>query len=192
MAFGRDSNSPYDLANGRMHESWLSCWLREPQRAEVAATQALAISEEPGFPFVRNLTRLMLGWARTQIGRAGEGVALIQQGLASMADAGVRLTITDHLTLLAEAQALDGKLDDALTTIEDALRANPEEIVFRSEAIRLRGQLRLKLGQTELAEADFRDAIALEKDAGKGLGAARDVESRAMSAPELNVGGAPT
>ena len=31
IAFARDSNSPYDLAFGRLFESWLSCWLREPQ-----------------------------------------------------------------------------------------------------------------------------------------------------------------
>ena len=68
IAFARDSNNPYDLAFARFFESWLYCWLREPQRAEVAATQALAIAEEHGFPFVRNLTltdaRLGAGAAR--------------------------------------------------------------------------------------------------------------------------------
>ena len=29
------------------------------------------------------------------------------------------MAITDHLALLAEAQALDGKIDDALITIEE-------------------------------------------------------------------------
>jgi len=50
---------------------------------------------------------------------------------------------------------------DALITIEEALQANPEELVFRPNALSCCGELRLKLGQTELAEADFRDAIAL-------------------------------
>ena len=103
----------------------------------------------------------MLGWARAQLGRAGEGVALIRQGLTGLAEAGFRASITDHLTRLAEAQALDGKIDDALITIEEALQANPEELVFRPNALTCRGELRLKVGQTELAEADFRDAIAL-------------------------------
>jgi class 3 adenylate cyclase/tetratricopeptide (TPR) repeat protein len=161
IAFARDSNNPYHLAFGRGCESWLFCLLREPQRAEVAATQALAIAEEHGFPSVRNLTRTSLGWARAQLGRAGEGVALIRQGLAVLAEAGFRLAITDHLRCLAEAQALDGMIDDALITIEEALQANPEELVFRPNALNCRGELRLKLGQTELAEADFRDAIAL-------------------------------
>jgi hypothetical protein len=48
-----------------------------------------------------------LGWARAQLGGAGEGVALIRQGLAGLAEAGARGWITDQLTRLTEAQALE-------------------------------------------------------------------------------------
>ena len=161
IAFARDSKSPHDLAVARVFETWLYRCLREPQRAEAAATQILTIVEEHGFPYVRNANLMMLGWARAQLGSAGEGVALIRQGVAGSVEAGVRLTITDKLTGLAEAQALDGKTDDALITIEDAPRANPEELVFRANILICRGELRLRLGQSELAEADFREAIAL-------------------------------
>jgi tetratricopeptide (TPR) repeat protein len=157
IAFGRDSNNPYDLAFARTLESWLYCFLRQLQPAEVAATQALAIVEEHGFAFVRDLTLTMLGWARAQLGHAGEGVTLIRQSLAGLAEDGSRLFITNHLTCLAEAQALD----DALSTIEEALAANPEELVFQPNALTCRGQLWLKVSQPELAEADFREAIAL-------------------------------
>jgi len=161
LAFARDNNNPYDLATGRLWESWLSCLLREPQRAEVAATQALAIAEEHGFPYVRNFTRTVIGWTRAQLGGPSEGVALARQGVAGLAETGSRVGIVDYLTRLAEAQALDGKLDDALSTIEEALQANPEELVFRPNALTCRGELRLKLAQTALAAADFREAIAL-------------------------------
>ena len=161
IAFARDSKSPYDLAVARVFETWLYQRLREPQRAEAAATQVLTIVEEHGFPYVRNLNLTMLGWARAQLGSASEGVALIRQGVAGSVEAGVRLTITDKLTGLAEAQALDGKTNDALITIENALRVNPEELVFRANILICRGELRLRLGQSELAEADFREAIAL-------------------------------
>jgi tetratricopeptide (TPR) repeat protein len=81
--------------------------------------------------------------------------------LAGLAEAGSKVGITDHLTRLAQAQALDGKIDDAVITIEEALQANLEELVFRPNALNCRGELRLKLDQTELAEADYREAIAL-------------------------------
>jgi hypothetical protein len=54
-------------------------------------------------------------------------------------------------------------IGDALITIEEALQANPEELVYRPNALTWCGDLRLKLDRAELAEADFRDAIALTK-----------------------------
>jgi predicted ATPase len=47
--------------------------------------------------------------------------------------------------------------------MELALKENPEELVFRPNAIMYRGALRLQMGQNESAEADFRDAITLAK-----------------------------
>jgi Flp pilus assembly protein TadD len=67
--------------------------------------------------------------------------------------------ITQSIANLAEAQALEGATREALETIEQALHANPEELVRRPEMLRVRGELRLKQGDAELAEADFRDAI---------------------------------
>jgi tetratricopeptide (TPR) repeat protein len=161
MVFARDSNNPYELGATQMFESFVFCLLREPQGAEVAAMQALALSEEHSFPIVRDLTRPMLGWSQAQLDRAGEGVALIRQGLDGLAEAGARIAITAYLTWLAEAQALEGTIDEAIITIEDALVTKPEELFYRPNALTCRGELRLKVSQTELAEADFREAIAL-------------------------------
>jgi predicted ATPase len=47
-----------------------------------------------------------------------------------------------------------------MQTIEQALRANLDELAYRPEALRVRGVIRFKLGQSELAEDDFREAIA--------------------------------
>ena len=159
--FARDSKNSYDLAYARFWESWLYRRLREPQCADAAATQAVALSEEHGFLLVREMARIAMGWGRAQLGGAAEGVSLIRKGLAGMAEIGARVGITDFLTVLAEALALDGALTDALSTIEDALQANPEEVTFRPNILTCRGELRLKIGRAELAEADFREAIAL-------------------------------
>jgi predicted ATPase len=161
IAFDRDSKNPFGLVFARFLESWLYRLMREPQRIEAAATLALAICEEHGFPFLRAQLGILVGWARAQLGSPAAGISLIRTGLASLAELGSRLGITDQLTRLAEAQALDGMLDEALGTIEEALQANPEELVFRPNILTCRGELRLKISQPELAEADFREAIAL-------------------------------
>ncbi len=157
----RESKSPYFLALGRYFESGHYKGIGEPQPAEAAAMQTLALSEKYGFPLYEHWARTILGWARAQLGGAAEGVSLIRQGLAGMAEIGATVRITDQLTSLAEAQKLAGMIDDALITIEHALRVSPEEVRYQSNVLRCRGELRLKNGQAELAETDFREAIAL-------------------------------
>ena len=161
IAFERESKSPFGSVFARFLESWLYRLMREPRRAEASATLALAICDEHGFPFLKSQVKILAGWARAQLGSPREGIPLIRQGLADLAELGSRLGITDQLTRLAEAEALDGKIDDALVTIEEALQANPEELVFRPNILTCRGKLRLKVNQPELAEADFREAITL-------------------------------
>jgi predicted ATPase len=161
IAFDRESKSPFGTVFARFLETWLYRLMREPRRAEAAATLALAICEEHGFPFLRWQVGILMGWARAQLGSPREGISMIRQGLADLVESGSRLGLTDQLTRLAEAEALDGKIDDALVTIEEALRANPEELVFRPNILNCRGELRFQIGQIESAEADFREAIAL-------------------------------
>jgi hypothetical protein len=61
-------------------------------------------------------------------------------------------------------------IDDAISTIEEALRANPEEW-SSGNTLFCRGELRLKQGHPELAAADFREGYrARTKDEREGLG----------------------
>jgi tetratricopeptide (TPR) repeat protein len=97
-----------------------------------------------------------------QLGRTTEGITLIREGIAALLEIGMHVTTPYLIAELAVAQHREGLIDDALETVEQALQANPKELLFyRPDALRLRGELRLKQGQTELAEADFRGSIAL-------------------------------
>jgi hypothetical protein len=95
------------------------------------------------------------------LGRTAEGVALLRHALTGVTERGLRLQITRPLTYLAEAQALEGAVADALRTIDEALRANAQELFLRPETLRVRGELRLRQGDSGLAEADYREAISL-------------------------------
>ena len=50
-------------------------------------------------------------------------------------------------------------LSDAFTTIEVAFKANSQDVIYRPNVLTLRGNLWLKRGRSELADADFREAI---------------------------------
>ena len=159
VAFARTSRNPYDLAMALFFESWLRQFLGEPRLVEETSAESLAISEEHGFSYTRDLAHVMTGWARAKRGSTREGVAQIRDGLAGIGRIGARLGLTTLLTLLAEAQALDGAIAEAVSTVQDALQVNPQEIVFRPQILTLRGELLLKMNQPGPAENDFREAI---------------------------------
>jgi hypothetical protein len=80
--------------------------------------------------------------------------------IGRFADAAARMSV------LAEAQRQAGSLLDALETIDQALRASPDQPVFRPEIVRISGEVRLANRQTELAQTDFRKALALARSMG--------------------------
>ncbi len=158
-----------------MRAATLYNFISEPE-AETAIAQALASAQEHGFINVINPMRVRLGWLRAQHGHASEGAALIGQSVASMIEVGARLQTPGALICLARAQALEGATSEALATLESALRQNPDMTIVAIEGLAFRGELQLRLSATELAEADFRSAIALAQKTG-----AKSLELRATT-----------
>ena len=157
------TQQPFYEALFKMSKASSDCWLREPLRAESTAREALEISENLGLAQIGAFARNALGWALAQQGNVDEGVAMCRDAVGQLRERGQMVLITHNLTLLAETEALAGAVDQALATIESALTINPEEQLYRPGNLTLRGELLLRLGQIERAEADFRDAIALAR-----------------------------
>jgi tetratricopeptide (TPR) repeat protein len=155
------NTNPYGMAFSAFFAAELRDRMGEYEQAEAFAAQALELSEQQQFALLAAISRFALGNARSRLVRAAEGIELIRQGLAEMLEIGSRLTISAYTAYLATAQERAGAIADAFATVEQALRVNPEELYYRPEIFRLRGELRLKQGQPEFAEAGFREAIAL-------------------------------
>jgi tetratricopeptide (TPR) repeat protein len=156
-----NGNNPYHLAWSDYYAARLRIFMGEYEQAEASAARALELSEKHRFLYAAAGSRSVLGQARAQLGRATEGIALIREGIAGLLEAGARGSISHCIASLAAAQERGGAIVDALETVEQALEVNPDALVYRPETLRLRGELRLKQRQTEPAEADFREAIAL-------------------------------
>jgi class 3 adenylate cyclase/tetratricopeptide (TPR) repeat protein len=157
------NTNPYGIAWSRCYAAVLRVYMGEYEKAEVLAAQALELCEQHQLTWAATFSRCALGDARTRLGRTAEGMELIHQGMAGMLEIGTRVFISAVTASLAAAQERAGDIADAFATIEQALRVNPEEIYYRPEIFRLRGELRLKLAQAEFAEADFREALALAR-----------------------------
>jgi len=140
--------------------------MREYDQAEALAASSLALGEKLQFAQITAQSRCVLGHARAVLGNAREGIELLQQGIAEVIAVGSRSRIGYRIASLAAAQACEGTIVEALETVERALEANPYELVSQPETIALRGELRLKLGNAERAEADFRKAVEIAQSMG--------------------------
>jgi class 3 adenylate cyclase/tetratricopeptide (TPR) repeat protein len=157
--------------NNPVEVAWSGCLgaathllLRENERGEMLAAQALALFEQQQIPMFTEYARCYLGWARARLGRSSEGVALIRQAIAGFAAIGQHNHSFSRF--LAEAQALSGAIDDALETIEPILQTNRPDDIARPAAFHLRGELQMKQARREAAEADFHKALALARSTG--------------------------
>jgi tetratricopeptide (TPR) repeat protein len=166
IAGATNLKSPFELAHAQFLAAALQLFLKEFADAKTAAAAAVALSDEYGFQHYAAASRIFLGLADTSLGGLNDGIALARLGLDGIVKSEAHVARTLYLSWIAVAEALNGAISDALTTIERALEANPAELAWRPDALRIRGEFRLKLHQTDEAEGDFRDAIALARQIG--------------------------
>jgi class 3 adenylate cyclase/tetratricopeptide (TPR) repeat protein len=161
-----NANNPYELAFSQFLAAEVQFLLREYEQAEVFATRAFELSEKHRFPLVAAGSKCSLGKVRAQLGRANEGVELLRQGIAGLLKMGLRPRAFSNKAFLAQAQVAAGAILEALETVEQAIQENTDEPLSLPGTFWLRGELQLKQGQNEAAEADFREAIALSRSMG--------------------------
>jgi tetratricopeptide (TPR) repeat protein len=161
-----NSKDPFEVANSMALTAFLRVLARDYDQAERFATQAVDISDKHHFDWLAATARCLLGFALVQIGQASEGNGLICEGLARLSEIGSGVGVSRLTALLAAAQEHENSLSEAVATVEKAIHANPDELAYRPETLRIRGEIQLKLGSPELAEADFRAAIALAQEIG--------------------------
>jgi class 3 adenylate cyclase/tetratricopeptide (TPR) repeat protein len=161
-----NQNNPAEVAWSECVGALSYLLLREHERAEMLATQALELSEKHQMPYFAEYARCFLGLARAELGHSSEGVALIRQGIADLAAIGTHND--SYIMFLAHAQALSGAIGDALEAIEQVLQPNRPDVnkAIQPDGFRLRGELQTKQGRREPAEADFRKALVLARSMG--------------------------
>jgi class 3 adenylate cyclase/tetratricopeptide (TPR) repeat protein len=197
VAFGRQSAVPTDIVLALNMKAATAMMQRDPEAAEAAAAEALAIAEKYDLTTYANTARVPLSWARAHLGQADQSVPIMRKSIAAMIESGTRSEAGDALLRLAHVLNVSGAFAEALTTIELFLKDYPDHVIIRPNALHLRGELRSKLGETDQAEADFRAAIELARQIGTkppelraatslaGLWAAqgKSDEARALLAP---------
>jgi class 3 adenylate cyclase/tetratricopeptide (TPR) repeat protein len=130
--------------------------------------EIVRLAIELGFPTRKAFGTIYVAGMRARLGENGGAVERIQEALEALNAVGFHAFRASLLGVLSETQALAGAVDDALVTVEQALQTNPDEVIYRPELFRLRGELRIRNnpGIKKHAQRDFREAIELAQSMG--------------------------
>jgi predicted ATPase len=170
LAYSRQLGHAHALAHAFYFAGMAAAFARDVATVHAYSNNCVALASEHGFAYWAPRGRILQGWADAQKGQATAGIARIRDGLAASEATGTRVATSLSLTLLAEALALAGKIEDALAALDDALAtaAVSGERGWNAEIHRLRRELADRLPHPDPAKAEdsFRTALAIAREQG--------------------------
>jgi predicted ATPase len=106
---------------------------------------------------------LSIGWIKVRSGDVTEGMSLLRSGLAAYRATGAELFAPVHMSHLARACEVAGRIGEGLALLEDALQIveRTGERWFAAELNRHKGRLLLRQGHAEAAEELYRKASSI-------------------------------
>ena len=168
VEFTQALSHPLSMAGVEFFLSMVHQFRHEARAAQKAAERAIALSAEHGFTFWLAIATILRGWAIAQHGLNEEGIAQMEKGLAAFRATGAGTGRPHWLSLLAEACAESGRLNDGLSVLAEAQAfANETEARgYEAEIYRLKGELLLKQDNSNAAEAQgcFQRAIEIARN----------------------------
>ena len=133
------------------------------------AGELLTVATDQGFRGFRAQGTIDGGWSKVKNGDVAEGISLLRNGSAAYRATGAQAWVPYHTALLARACGIAGRVDEALSLLDDALQFAERrgERWLNAELNRHKGQLLVRQGRTETAEELYRKAheIAREQNA---------------------------
>ena len=90
------------------------------------ADALIAVSDEHGFPFHRAVGTVYRGWTLAGSGQTGQGIALLEAGVAAYRATGAVTDVPFYLILLADAEGMAKELDEGLGHLAEAERLMDE------------------------------------------------------------------
>jgi predicted ATPase len=166
--------SPFNVAQALYYGAFTHLCRREVRRAGELAAALMDLCHEHGFALLFAGGRILHGRSLAELGQPAEGIREMREGLADWQATGALSHRPYQLALLAEAFAREGRAEDGLTAITEALAVASAtgERFWEAELHRLRGEFLLA---ARMGEACFRQALEVARRQG-----ARSLELRAV------------
>jgi class 3 adenylate cyclase/predicted ATPase len=133
----------------------------KPQAAYRTAERAIALSSEYGFPLWSAGGLLLRGWARLDLADVDHGLEDIEQSLRDLDATGTLVWAQFARFILAQAKAKAGDIESAMIAVDKVLAELGRGRWYEAEALRVKGDLYIAMGDADAAEAFFEKAIAV-------------------------------
>ncbi len=148
--------NPANLINTLCFVADVHVLRREPSAARQRAQATMDMSAEQRNPSFLGPSMVLHGWAQAAQDQVEDGMAEIEQGIATFEATGVRTWMPYFLGLQAEAYGRAKRTDDGLGSVSEALALaeKTEEHCWRAELCRIKGELLLALSSKHHAEAE--------------------------------------
>jgi predicted ATPase len=169
VALGGKLGQPSTLALALHFAAMLRQYRREVPAVRESAEATTAIATEHGLSFWRACGQVMRGWALAGQGASASGIAQLREGLTAWKAAGSETYRTYFLALLAEALGKEGRIEEGLGVLAEALAQmhGTGEGFHGAELHRLQGEFLLQReaaeGTCREAEACFRRALTIAR-----------------------------
>jgi predicted ATPase len=159
-AHARERGHPFDLGWALTTGAEVFDYLREPDELLKRVAEADRVARENSLPFVTEcLVPNHSGIALIRKDQTAEGMASLERGLAVWEKGGGRVSSPYLKSVLAEGMAQEGDLDGALDLIDEVIaqieRPGWEQRHYYAEALRIKGWLLARKGETEAAERAY-------------------------------------
>jgi len=178
----RRRDDPHGLAFALVTAGLVCLFQRDVVRADRAATEILALSQEHKLPQWVAFGREIKGWVTCRLGNPAAGIELMEQALGQLHATGAVTHSSRMLANIAESYLAAGKPDIARLRLDAALthRVNHGEHYYAPELYRLQALVLEKEGATfAIIEASLIQALEIARKQEAGLLALRAAKTLA-------------
>ncbi len=164
VELARRVEHPFSVAWALFFETGIHYWRRDVAAVRAASDEVVALGRDHGFPLWLGLGRAVRAWVDAWTDRDTNAVSQVSEGMDLAASTGAQLGFTCLIGMLAEAQQLVGRYEDALETLKTgiAMSVQTQQPYWDAELYRMKGEMILQhaSGVQRLSELRLSDEDA--------------------------------
>jgi predicted ATPase/class 3 adenylate cyclase len=155
IVLARELSHPNSMAFADLFVGRLHIFRRDARMARQLSEHLMAIGVEHGSSLFCSWARIQHAWALAIQGQSTGTVDQMQEGLAALDQTGTQLDSPYCLCLKAEAYAATGRVEDAITALNEALAVAEirQNCHYQPEVYRLKGELLLRQDKSNVTQA---------------------------------------